>query len=444
MKNLLFSLFLLVLPLVGFSQNANKNLPTAASFGQMASEGLPTATPSSVGISTDHLAKIDGFIQSYVDKKFNPGGTFLIAKEGKVVYQKSFGHQTPDKKTPYQNKDIYRLASMTKVVTSVAIMQLYEQGKLGLDDPIFYYIPAFAKPLVLENFNKKDSTHTSTPAKNAITIRHLLTHTSGIGYDFNGGELKAIYTKGGLVNVGLSHPTWTTEDLANKIATVPLAYEPGEKWMYGLNMEVLGRIVEVVSGMTLSQYFQKNIFAPLGIKETHFYLPKNIHSRLVPTYTYNKERQLISYPDPAIEYPRSPDHPHYAGGGGLSGTAMDYAVFIQALVNGGEYNGKRILAPKTVALIATDQLIQQNEKGKGFSQKPGRTFGLGFSLTTEEGEGLGPKSAGTYEWGGAFNTKFFIDPIEQLTFVGMTQIIPDVHPEFWERLYAMIYAAIEE
>ena len=333
---------------------------------------------------------------------------------------------------------------MTKAVTSVAIMQLYEQGKLGLDDPIFYYVPAFAKPMVLETFNAKDSTHISVPAKNPITIRHLMTHTSGIGYDFIGGDLKAIYIKGGLKDVGLSHPTWTTEELANKIATVPLAFEPGEKWMYGLNMEVMGRIVEVVSGLTLSEYFQQNIFGPLGIKETHFYLPQNLHDRLVPTYTYNKQRQLISYPDPAIDYPKSPDHPHYAGGGGLSGTTMDYAVFIQALVNGGIYNGQRILSPQTVKLIATDQLITQNKQGKGYSQKPGRTFGLGFSLTTEEGKGLGPKSVGTYEWGGAFNTKFFIDPNEQLTFVGMTQIIPDVHPEFWDRLYAMVYAALAE
>jgi len=300
MKNLLLTFFLLI-PVLGISQSKNT--------------GLPTATPATVGIAADRLAKIDNFIQSYVDKKFNPGGTFLIAKEGKVVYYKSFGHQTPDKKTPYKNNDVYRLASMTKAVTSVAIMQLYEQGKLGLDDPIFYYVPAFAKPMVLETFNAKDSTHISVPAKNPITIRHLMTHTSGIGYDFIGGDLKAIYIKGGLKDVGLSHPTWTTEELVNKIATVPLAFEPGEKLMYGLNMEVMGRI------------------------ETHFYLPQNLHDRLVPTYTYNKQRQLISYPDPAIDYPKSPDHPHYAGGGGLSGTAMDYAVFIQALVNGGIYNG---------------------------------------------------------------------------------------------------------
>lgn len=414
-------------------------------IAQFAGFGLPITTPSEVNMSAERLQNIDDFIQSYIDKGFVPGGTFLVARAGQVVYNKSFGYQTTAKQKPYKNDDIYRLASMTKAVTTVAIMQLYEQGKLGLDDPIFYYIPAFAKMHVLETFEAKDSTFTTIPAKHQITIRHLLTHSSGITYgDFHPGKIQAVYTKFGVTNVGLSHPTWTTEELVDHIAQVPLIFEPGEKYMYGLNMEVLGRIVEVVSGKTLSEYFQKNIFQPLGMKETHFYLPKELHSRLVPTYTYNKDKQLITYPDSTIDYPKSPDHSHYAGGGGLSGTTMDYAIFIQALANGGEYNGKRILAPKTVELIATDQLVAQNRQGKGYSQKLGKTYGLGFALTTDEGAGLGPKSPGTFEWGGAFNTKFFIDPAEGLTFVGMTQIIPNTHPEFWDRLYAMIYTAIEE
>lgn len=415
-------------------------------LSQAPKTGLQPATPETVGMSSERLEMLDDLIQQYIDQNWFPGGEFLIARQGKIVYHKCFGHRTPAKIKTYQTSDIYRLASMTKAITTVSIMQLYEQGKLGLDDPIHLYIPAFKDAAVLEldSYNKADTSYTTVPAKQPVSIRHLLTHTSGITYgDFHQDPIRAVYHKLGMRAVGLSHAEWTTEEFINKLAEVPLTFQPGEQYSYGLNMDVLGRIVEVVSNMSLSDYFKKNIFEPLGMEDTGFYLPENKHDRLVPVYTQNQEKGIHISEDNTAEYPKMKDNNHYAGGGGLSGTARDYAKFIQALVNGGTYNGKRILGRKTIEVMTSDQLMMQNKEGKGFSQRPGLTYGLGFALVTEEGNGWTPKSPGTYDWGGYFNTKFFIDPTEDLIFVGMSQIVPFYHQEFWDRIYALIYSAVE-
>lgn len=411
---------------------------------------LTEGAPALVGMSDKKLAMIDQFIQDYVNKGYIPGGVFLIARDNQIVYYKNFGFRSTDKKLAYQKDDIFRIASMTKAVTSVAIMQLYEQGKLGLDDPVQNYIPAFKDSKVLDQFNEKDSSYTVVPAKSPITIRQLLTHTSGIVYGaFSQGALRAIYAKKGLMEVGLSHPKMTTEEFINRLAEVPLAFHPGEKYTYGLNMDILGRVVEVVSGSKLSDYFRKNIFEPLGMKNTFFYLPKEKQAKLVPIYLQKEDGTLEMATNTGgissgMDYPLQADNNHYAGGGGLSSTALDYATFIQALLNNGFYNGKRILSRKTVEVMTADQLIRLNQEKKGYSQKPGETFCLGFSLITDQGKGISVKSPGTFEWGGYFNTKFFIDPKEQLIFVGMTQILGARHGELWDRLTALMYASIED
>ncbi len=411
---------------------------------------LTPANPATVGISSDRLNRLDNFIQSYVDKEWFPGGVFLVARKGKIVYQKDFGFHTKEKKVPYKEDDIFRIASMTKAVTTVAVMQLYEQGKLGLDDPIFYYIPAFKEPRVLDTFNEADSSFTTVPAKKPITIRHLLTHTSGFTYGvFHPGKIQIVYEKYHMNDVGLSHDQWSNKEYMDRLAEVPLIFQPGERFMYGLNMDVLGRIIEVVSGLSLSDYFRQNIFEPLGMEDTYFYLPKEKQDRLVPLYTQTRDRGLqmaaeVQEDASRFDYPKKPDHPHYSGGGGLSSTAMDFARFIQALVNGGSYKGQRILGRKTIEVMTSDQLITLNAEGKGFSKLPGLTFGLGFALLTDQGDGLNSKSPGTYEWGGYFHTRFFIDPKEKLIFVGMGQIVPLLHPEFWQRLYTIIYSSLED
>lgn len=418
-------------------------------LAQRSSDALAEGSPALAGVSEKRLQLLDKFIQDYVNKGFIPGGVFLVVRHNQIVYNKTFGFRSTDKKVPYRKDDIFRICSMTKAITTVAVMQLYEEGKLGIDDAVQDYIPAFKKTQVLDSFIEKDSSYTTVPVKSPITLRQLLTHTSGIAYgDFYPGKIKAVYKKHNMLGVGLSHPGWTTEEFINRLADVPLAFQPGDHFMYGLNMDILGRVIEVVSGEKLADYFRNHIFEPLGMKDTYFYLPKEKQNRLVPIYGYdagnkfdmNVKAELAGNPD----YPKNTDIGHYAGGGGLSSTALDYAVFIQSLLNNGLYNGKRILSRKTVEMMTADQMISLNQQGKGYSNRPGDTFCLGFSLRTDQGKGINSKSPGTYEWGGYFTTKFFIDPKEDLIFVGMMQIYNFQHGEFYDRLSAILYGAIED
>jgi CubicO group peptidase (beta-lactamase class C family) len=439
MKNRLFLAIALIFVISITQAPAQTQLSSKNNYSENTSE--------SVGVSASKINQLDLFIESYMDQKAVPGGVFLVARKGKIVYFKSFGNRSMDSNEPYKKDDIFRIASMTKAITTTAIMQLYENGKLGLDDPVHYYIPAFKEMTVLEEFNTEDSTYTTVPANKKITIRHLLTHTSGIVYgDFMGGSVKLVYEDLQMTGVGLSHDSWTTEEFIDRLAKVPLAFQPGEKYTYGLNMDVLGRVVEVVSEMSLSDYFQKNIFTPLGMNDTHFYLPKEKHDRLTPLYTPNENGGLQMMGQDAttlgFDYPTKEGRNHYAGGGGLSSTAMDYYKFIQTLANYGTYNGKRILSRNTIETMTSDQMMLLNQEGKGFSKLPGLTYCLGFALFTEDAEGYGPKSPGTYEWGGYFNTKYFIDPEEEVIFVGMTQVLPFYRNDFWDRMYSMIYGSI--
>ncbi len=410
------------------------------------SQVLNQTEPEVAGMSSERLKNLDNVIQKYIDEKKIPGGIFLVSRGGNLLYYKSFGMRNNETGVHYKLDDIFRIASMTKAVTTVAIMQLYERGKIWLDEPVSKYIPAFENQQVLDSFNEKDSSYTTVPAKRPVTIRQLLTHTSGIVYGaFNPGKLQAVYEKFNMNDVGLSHPTWSTEEFINRLAKVPLAFQPGEKWMYGLNMDVLGRIVEVVSGQTLAEYFRQNIFEPLEMNDTYFYLPENKQPRLVPVYNQTDDGFKLSDGEGGIgglNYPKNTGNNHFAGGGGLSSTAIDYARFIETLVNNGSYNDFQLLSPKTIELMTSDQLILLNKKGTGYSSIPGLTFCLGFQLLTEDAKGLNSKSVGTYEWGGYFNTKFFIDPQEDLIFVGMTQIVPFSHNDFWDKVYAAIYGSI--
>jgi len=394
------------------------------SIGLFAQKSGPfiKGTAESVGMSDATLEQVDNHILKYVEDNKLPGGSFLIAKQGKIIYQKSFGYRDSKKKKAYGEGDIWRLASMTKAVTSVAIMQLYEQGILDLDDPVHKYIPAFKNQVVLDTFNPADSTFTTVPVQKDVTIRNLLTHTAGIVYgNFNPGKLMAVYEKFDM-NVGFSHETWSTEEWINRLAKVPLAHQPGAKFSYGLSMDVLGRIIEVASGIPLDKYFHRHIFEPLGMEDTYFYLPKDKIDRLVGVYTnaggnWRTTEELGMTAGTA--YPKLGPRNVFAGGAGLSSTTIDYATFIQALVSG----GGNILGNKALSEMSRDQMpdVITNYKPDRY-QASGSSFGLGFTVYLDSPTKRSPKSPGTYEWGGYFNTKFFIDPQEEMIFVGMTQI----------------------
>lgn len=405
---------------------------------------LLAGNPESVGMSSERLGRIDGVIQDYIQKNRFPGVTAIIVRNGKIVYHKAFGLSDIENKVPMTEESIFRIASMTKAITSLAVMMLYEEGKIMLDDPVSKYIAEFAKPTVLDQFDRQDSSYTTIPAKREITIRHLLTHTSGLNYNVIASDdrIKAIYAKAGIIDA------FTTDNLRvystiKKLAKLPLQHQPGEKWTYGLNTDVLGVVVENVSGMRLNDFFQKRIFNPLGMKDTYFYLPTSQKSRLVPLYGEDKEKGLVKLKKSDLVV--NPDYPivgagtYFSGGGGLSSTAYDYAVFLQMLLNGGSYNGKRLLSRKTVELFSNT-----NQSGTLFPD-PHAYFSLGFSVVNEAGRSAGLGSVGSFSWGGAFSTYYFADPKEKICAVLMKQMWPTSYGgELDTKFHTLIYQALDD
>lgn len=367
-----------------------------------------TGKPEDVGMSTTRLSKIDKMVEEHMANKWIPGAVVLIARNGKIVYHKAYGYADVDTKTVLKKDNIFRIASQSKAITSLAVMMLYEDGRFGLDDPISKYIPEFKNPRVLVNLNWKDTTYTTAPAKSEITIRQLLTHTSGIDYAGIGSqEFKAIYAKAGVVS-GIGNDNMILADKMKVLGGLPLKHNPGEAYTYSLSIDVLGYLVEVLSGMSFDQFLKTKIFTPLGMNDTYFYLPKEKHSRLVSLYEL-KDDKAISKVTSKIFDNVNPEYPtlegkYYSGGAGLSSTVEDYAKFLQMFLNKGEYNGVRILSRKTVELMLTPQL-----------QPPiTNQYGLGFGLETEKNDHLSIFSVGSFQWGGAFNTQYWADPREKL------------------------------
>jgi CubicO group peptidase (beta-lactamase class C family) len=386
------------------------------------------ATPEAAGFSSQRLHRIDTVLQDYVAQGRMNGAVAMIVHDGKIVYFKNFGYNETTTK-PLQKDAIFRIASQTKAITSVAIMMLFEEGKFMLDDPISTYIPEFKHPRVLDKYNKADTTYTTVPAKREITIRDLLTHTSGIGYAQIGSpEANAIYAKAGIVG-GIGVDRILLADKMKLLGSMPLFHQPGEKFTYGLNTDLLGYLVEVVSGMNLNEFFRKRIFEPLGMKDTYFYLPKEKYHRLAMLYTEDTvTKKVVKMAEQVnVSGVMYRDYPimngtYYSGGGGLSSTVYDYAVFLQMLLNGGEYNGKRLLSHNSVRMMTMNQIGD-------ISRGPNK-FGLGFGITTEKGSAVLPTREGTFEWGGMFATTYWVDPKEKL--IGL--IYRNVWPTSWGNL----------
>jgi CubicO group peptidase (beta-lactamase class C family) len=389
-------------------------------------------------MSTERLARIDNTVQEYINKKWLNGAVAIIYKDGKLAYYKAFGIDDADKKTPMQKDAIFRIASQTKALTSVSIMILYEQGKLLLDDPVSKYMPEYNSEQVLDKFNAADTTYTTVPAKRAVTIRDLLTHTSGIGYAGIGSpEMNAIYAKNNIAS-GLGNIDANLVERMKALGKLPLQSQPGEKWIYGLNMDLLGALVEIISGMNLEEFMRKNICEPLGMNDTWFNLPKEKSGRLTTVYIEDSLHHIIKWDahhfgiDPA--YPLTAKH-YFSGGAGLSSTAFDYAVFLQMFLNGGTYNGHRILSKRSVEMMTSGQL--------NFLYDGTNNFGLGFGLVSEKGAATGPWSQGSFAWGGYFGTTYWADPKEKLVCLFMTQQTPNSHGEISEKFKELVYQAIQ-
>lgn len=381
------------------------------------SRPLTEASPDQVGMSAERLARIDAMCAKAVNAGTVPGVVALVARHGKIVYHKAFGLADNASNRTLKRDDIFRIASQSKAITSTAVMMLWEEGRFQLDDPISKFIPEFKNSGVLDTFNEQDVTWTTKPVRTPITIRHLLTHTSGIGYGVIDGDerFRKIYAKAGITDLFTTEPV-RIADSVKKLAALPLHHHPGEKFTYSEGLDVLGYFIEIVSGMSFDEFLRKHLFEPLGMKDTGFYLPSGKAARLVRVQK-PENGKWVQYPvtfyDP--DYPIKGAKMFYSGGAGLSSTARDYATFLQMYLNGGELNGVRILSRTTIKTIMSNQVGELFSGGN-------KDYGLAFGLVTEEGQTKGGEgSPGTFDWGGYFNTQYFADPEEQLIGILMKQ-----------------------
>lgn len=406
--------------------------------------GLPDAqviqvnnAKQNTSIDYRRLSRIDSLMNEYVKNHWLVGAVTLVVKDGRLIQYKGYGYSDEEAKRPMANNSIFRIMSQTKAIVSIGAMILYEEGKFLLDEPISDFIPEFRHPTVIEKYNRADTTFTTVPAKREITFRDLLTQTSGIGYpDIGNDSMMAIYAKAKIFS-GLGYSGESLLAQMKSLAKLPLAFQPGTQWMYGLNSDLLGCLIEVISGMNLEDYLRKNLFDPLGMKDTYFNLPKEKANRLTAVYTEDASGKIIRWSHSFRNI--DPDYPlmkknYLSGGAGLSSTAWDYAVFLQMLLNKGIYNGHRILSPRTVELITQNQIgdiwIAQDK------------FGLGFQITTDKGAAIGPRSTGTFSWGGYYGTKFWADPEKNLVCLFMIQQTPNSHSDISKKFEVAVYQSL--
>lgn len=407
-------------------------------IGTASAQLTVAADPAEAGFIPDRLARIDKIMYKEMAAGKIPGAVVLVARNGAIAYHKSFGFADIDAQRHMQNDDIFRIASMTKAVTTVAVMMLYEQGRFQLNDPVAKYLPIFKDMRVVIRASENRGI-TTAPATRPIRIIDLLTHSSGISYRFIASDVQKTYAEAG-VNDGMTGKPVTLQENMEILARQPLLFEPGTDVAYGLSTDVLGYLVEKVSGETLDRFYSDNIFKPLAMNDTYFYLPADKADRLVTLYAdVAGEGLVVSKGDESaikMEYPRYPvegARSYLSGGAGLSSTAGDYARFCQMLLNDGKFGDKRLLSRKSVELMRTAR-ADLDENGVD-------DFGLGFYVTqlSETGE-LG--SNGAYSWGGAFNTVFWIDPEEKLIGVLMTQVRP-VRSNIRKRFETVVYQALQ-
>jgi len=412
-----------------------------ASIFQSSGQAITDNGAEAAGFSSERLKRMDLAMNDWVDKAYMNGGAALIIRDGKIAYHKAIGYNDLDSKELLKKDGIFRIASQTKAITSVAIMILFDEGKLLLTDPVSQYIPSFKKQSVLAKFNPADTSYTTIPASRELTIKDLLTHTSGLGYAQIGTkEANAIYAKHD-ITAGLGVKNKTLLEAMTKLGELPLMHQPGEKFTYGLNNDVLGCIVEVISGVSLDEFFRTRIFEPLGMKDTYFNIPASKANRLVNLYTEKSPGKLVKADAgmlnsaAASNYPLVP-HTYFSGGAGLSSTLYDYGIFLQMLLNNGEYNGQRILGKNTVRMMVTNQIDEMNYGG-------GNKFGLGFQLITEKSSGSTPAQVGTFNWGGAFATSYWVDPQEKIVMLFYRQLQARSRNDVVEKFRALTYQAIK-
>ena len=402
---------------------------------------FPMAEPEAVGLSIERLSRIGKAMEAHVAEKKIAGGVVLLARHGKIAHLGVYGMMDVEAGKPMTPDAIFRIASMTKPITSVAVMMLYEEGHFRLNEPVSKFIPAFKEMTVMPPESDKDSTK-PVPATRQITIWNLLTHTSGLTYHWN-ERLGPQYADANITH-GLLQDESTLAEKMKVLATIPLLHQPGAGNEYGLSIDVLGYLVEIVSGMSLDAFFSERIFKPLGMEDTHFFLPEAKRERIATVYERTKDGPIKrKSQEPTVEgsliysadYPYNGPRTYFSGGGGLVSTASDYARFSQMMLNGGKFNGVRLLSRKTVELMTVNQLADMDvDYG----------FGLGFSVVRGESDLNEVGSVGTFGWSGFFFTNFFIDPQEQMIGIFMCQLHPSGGLDLGEKIRILCYQAIAD
>ena len=402
-------------------------------------QDLPTAKPETVGLSSERLERIGTEVQRNIDNKRIAGAVTLVIRRGHVAWFKVQGMADRESSKPMRTDAIFRICSMTKPITSLAAMMLYEEGRFLLEDPVSKYLPEFKNPKV---YVKPSTGEPYTiPATKEITIRDLLRHTSGITYQWQ-ELLGPLYQKGNVPS-GLLQYDGTVADMTKSLAAQPLLFNPGERWEYGLNIDVIGRLVEELSGKPLDQFFRERIFEPLGMKDTYFYPPDHKVDRIATAYTYYAEKGLQRFPGtPIVEgsFVYSADYPYkgpkklFSGGAGLVSTAQDYARFCQFILDGGKVGSTRLLSRKTLELMSHDQIGRIDNMG----------FGIGFGVDGAKGPLQESGSDGALGGGGFFYTLFKIDPKEQMIIIFMGQLHPTGDLTLDREVHALAYQAIND
>ncbi len=364
---------------------------------------LPVTSPENVGMSSEKLAQIKSSVQALIDNEKMAGASIIVARKGKIVLSETFGMMDKKANKPMQPDTIFRFYSMSKPITSVAAMMLYEQGKLKLDDPISKYIPEFKELKVYSESGKHDD------QVRQMSVRDLLRHTSGLTYGYFGNTaVDKMYRAKGVLNRKSS-----LQDMINKLSGIPLLYQPGTKWHYSVSTDVLGYLVQKVSGQPLDEFFRQNIFEPLDMKDTAFHVPNEKVNRFAACYgpRQNGGLGIVDEPTTSRYLIRAN---LFSGGGGLVSTARDYLRFSQMLLNKGQLDGKRLLRSETVEMMTSDQLPDSVKRGEG------EGFGLGFSVRLRDGR----FPQGEYGWGGAASTHFWISPNDELIVIALSQYMP--------------------
>ncbi len=407
------------------------------------------APPSGAGapaLDPERLARLDRVLESYVEEGSLPGAVALVARGGETVYLKAVGERDREARDPMEVDDLFRIASQTKAIVSVAVMMLQEEGRLLLTHPVGRYLPEYGETTVANP--RPDGSYAVVPARQPITIRHLLTHTAGISY--GGGPAAEEWEAAGIQGWYFADREEPIRETVRGMAALPFDAHPGEAWVYGYATDILGAVVEVASGLPLDEFLRTRIFEPLGMEDTHFYLPEEKRDRLTVVYSAGRNG-LERAPDPGgmvgqgayVKGPRT----SFSGGAGLLSTASDYARFLQMMLNGGKLGDARILSPKSVELMTVDHLsglllTQVDEVGSGFGSEPGVGFGLGFRIVEDVGARGAPGSEGEYGWGGAYHSTYWVDPAEEVVVVYLSQLIPSGGIDDHARLRAMVYQAV--